>query len=519
MSAENSVTPSTTPNTKQIIILTIDPTASKNYDIANGISNSKLVSTSVTTKCKRSRMTYERFLIEAKEKHGDKFNYSQITPGHIKNADSRVPIICNKCDHHWETAISTHIYGKGRGCPACGGNLKLTYTIVIERGKATHGDKYDYSLIDPNQKMNSEARITIRCKFCEYIWECSVNNHINNKSGCPQCTGHVKHTYQSVIDRSKLLHGNKFDYSEIDPNQEMTTFTIIIVTCNDCKYRFETTVNNHIHHGGCLSCAGTLPWTYERLVSISKTLFEDKYSYELTKPESITSNRSMLIVKCNDCMNVWECTLNNHINHKSECPKCQNREPWTKERFITESKILHPDRFSYDKVLESDIVNAFSKVILTCLKCERDWPVTIHDHISKRSGCPSCNMSKGELECKRVLTLLGIDFIPQAPIITLPRKRYDFGFGHNNAGYLLEFDGQQHFMPMYNYDTKQSFEERQERDILKTRCARDEGYRVIRIDYTAIDNIEYHIKKALESGVDIYYSDPEKYQHIISALE
>jgi len=48
---------------------------------------------------------YDRFLQKAKEVHGNKFYYEKVTPEHIVNNLSNVPIICNDCGYEWSPTI------------------------------------------------------------------------------------------------------------------------------------------------------------------------------------------------------------------------------------------------------------------------------------------------------------------------------------------------------------------------------------------------------------------------------
>lgn len=60
----------------------------------------------------------ERFIRKGTEIHGDKYDYHQITPEHIKGYKSKVPIICRLCNNNWNQRISVHITCKC-GCPKC----------------------------------------------------------------------------------------------------------------------------------------------------------------------------------------------------------------------------------------------------------------------------------------------------------------------------------------------------------------------------------------------------------------
>lgn len=90
----------------------------------------------------RRRWTLERFLERAYEIHGDKYNYSAITPDHINGYRSKVPLTCNTCSYEWTPTINDHIYCKS-GCPSCSGRVPWTLERFLERATTLNGDKYD----------------------------------------------------------------------------------------------------------------------------------------------------------------------------------------------------------------------------------------------------------------------------------------------------------------------------------------------------------------------------------------
>lgn len=160
------------------------------------------------------------------------------------------------------------------------------------------------------------------------------------------------------------------------------------------------------------------------------------------------------------------------------------------------------------------------KVPVLCRSCNNIWWVTISNHINHKTGCPDCYHSKGELACKNILSNLGLTYQSQARLPLLASKRYDFAFTFNNRIYILEFDGQQHFE--YNdffHRDPENFKEHQQVDILKTYTALHSGCCVIRIDYSQIDNIEYHIRSALNNNYLLYVTNISIYKYILDGIQ
>lgn len=150
--------------------------------------------------------------------------------------------------------------------------------------------------------------------------------------------------------------------------------------------------------------------------------------------------------------------------------------------------------------------------------------------IKKGIMCPICKepksrkkkspvVSHGEGLCSQVLTELGLNYQSQFRILTLPRRKFDFFFVHktnlDQRNVLLEFDGQQHFKYTKKFHKSNShFLRRQGIDRLKTRKAMEEGYYIIRIDYSQQKYLREHIICALQQNKQIYLSDLQKYQYL-----
>lgn len=128
---------------------------------------------------------------------------------------------------------------------------------------------------------------------------------------------------------------------------------------------------------------------------------------------------------------------------------------------------------------------------------------------------PKSRCSHGEQMCSMVLKELNIPFLCEYSISLLPAKRFDFMFEINGRKYLLEFDGVQHFkyVPLFHHDVE-TFKDKQNIDKIKTNSAIKEGFTVIRIDDSQINNIKFHIELGISSTSFLYLSCPEKYQFL-----
>ncbi|MUG97110.1 hypothetical protein F7734_34180 [Scytonema sp. UIC 10036] len=125
----------------------------------------------------RQRHTQSTIIDKFREAHGDRYDYSKVV---YKRIDIKVTIIC-PVHGDFEQDPKAHI--NGSGCVKCANeNQTLTLLEFVEKARATHGDKYDYSEV---RYVNHATKVTIVCPQ-HGAFEQTPSNHIR-KSGCPAC--------------------------------------------------------------------------------------------------------------------------------------------------------------------------------------------------------------------------------------------------------------------------------------------------------------------------------------------
>lgn len=90
-------------------------------------------------------------------------------------------------------------------------------------------------------------------------------------------------------------------------------------------------------------------------------------------------------------------TPDNHVNSKQGCPKCANNILLTTEIFVERAKLVHNNKYSYDK---TNYVNYQTNVIITC-PIHGDFEQTPANHL-KGEGCYYCGRDKTS-NSKRVI--------------------------------------------------------------------------------------------------------------------
>jgi hypothetical protein len=185
------------------------------------------------------KKTTEQFIKQARMIHGDKFDYSKVK---YDGTDVKVCIICPEHGEFWQTP---YCHLKGDQCPACSKVQRITQDIFIERCTKIHHGKYDYSKV---KFEHTQKKVCIICpKHGEY-WQ-TPYGHLQGY-GCPICGGSKRLTNEEFIEKAKLIHEDKYDYSKV---QYKNTSTKVCIICPE-HGEFWQTPNNHLFGAGCPTC-------------------------------------------------------------------------------------------------------------------------------------------------------------------------------------------------------------------------------------------------------------------------
>ena len=196
---------------------------------------------------KTPKKTTEQFIKEAKEKHGDKFDYSLVD---YQGNKTKVKIICNKCKKTFEQTPLLHL--RGNGCPNCAPNKKFSQEEFIEACKKVHGNKYDYSI---TKFKSTNSKIEIICPK-HGVFSQNASNHLGGH-GCKECRKEFLRKkfampIEEFIRRANIVHHSKYDYSKVEYVNSSTLITIICPEHGE----FQRSPSSHLLGCGCPWCDG-----------------------------------------------------------------------------------------------------------------------------------------------------------------------------------------------------------------------------------------------------------------------
>lgn len=197
-------------------------------------------------------------------------------------------------------------------------------------------------------------------------------------SGCPRCSGNVKLTTKEIIKDFTKVHGNKYDYSLVDYENALKNVRII------CKIHgeFQQAPSMHKSGQGCPKCAGIEKLIPETVLEDFKNIHGDRYDYSKVEYKN-TDTKVIIICKLHGEF------LQRPDHHKNGigCPKCSGKAVLTTKEIIQDFIDVHGDKYNYSKV---NYKNALSTVKIIC-KQHGEFLQTPHSH-KRGSGCPTCNI-------------------------------------------------------------------------------------------------------------------------------
>lgn len=128
------------------------------------------------------------FIEKAKLIHGDKYDYSLVD--YVKSSQNVIII----CPIHGEFQQTPNHHLRGSGCKQCGRvRTRNSVEDFVEKARAVHGNKYDYSKVEYTSVHN---KVTIICPIHGEFQQ-TPHSHVTNKQGCPVCA-----TIQGAAKRS-----------------------------------------------------------------------------------------------------------------------------------------------------------------------------------------------------------------------------------------------------------------------------------------------------------------------------
>lgn len=294
----------------------------------------------------------------------------------------------------------------------------LNTITFIERAMLIHGDKYDYSKVVYTK---SNEKVCIICPEHGEFWQ-TPNAHISRGSGCPICGHHKSANCKLIskddfINRSKRIHGNKYDYSKVEYKKSNIKVCIVCPKHGE----FWQSAYSHMSGRGCPSC-GFINTAQKRRTSRSEFIAKARRihgnKFDYSKVDYINSESKVCII-CPEHGEFWQ-TPGHHTGRGDGCPKCRyiqsaRSKTLTTPKFISISNIVHNNKYDYSKT----IYTKAKKPLTIICPLHGEFSQIAMDHMSGQ-GCPICGRTR-TIEARRSTT---DEFIIKA--IKIHGNKYDY---------------------------------------------------------------------------------------------
>lgn len=269
------------------------------------------------------------------------------------------------------------------------------------------------------------------------------------------------------------------DIKDLAPNSRK----IVNVKCDNCnkpkdiKYCDYTKVFNKKNKYFCSECKG---------ISIKEGV-NKKYGSDVDNVFQLDSIKEKSKKTCKELYGVEHHLQNKDILQKlidtnqklygvNFIPELKKN---TQDIFIKRCNVVHNNLYDYSLV---NYVRVDDKVKIICKK-HGEFEQRCVDHL-RGIGCPKCKTSKGENFI--------IDFLNENNIPYQYQKKFDgckyktllpFDFYFPDKNMCIEYDGEQHFIPVESWGGKDEFKLRQKKDKIKNKYCSDNNIRLERIKY------------------------------------
>jgi hypothetical protein len=290
---------------------------------------------------KTKTISNDQFINKANKIHKNKYTYLL---SEYKNNKSNIKIICPT---HGEFVQQAAVHLRGANCPICARKAEKIGKDFFKKVNKLYNHKYDYSL---SIYKNNRQKIIIICPIHGQFTRQPCKHLVGY--GCSRCGKYAKLSNDYFIERAIELHGDKYDYANINIASNKSIAKII------CKIHgeFNQVVGNHLKGSGCWDCSGTKKLDTKFFIKRSKDIHGDKYNYSLS--QYIGINKKIKII-CKEHGEFLQ--LAHHHMNGGVCPKCgvscsKDEVLWIKsfnnsniisgyDQLIINGKKLRPDGF------------------------------------------------------------------------------------------------------------------------------------------------------------------------------
>ena len=213
------------------------------------------------------------------------------------------------------------------------------------------------------------------------------NPHSHTKGhGCPECSGTKKLTNETFKHKATIIHGLKYNYDKV---KYINAKEKVIINC-EIHGDFYQSPNKHLMGRGCRGCAidllkSNLKMGLDLFIEKSKKIHGDTYGYDGV---IYKNNNTSVTISCKKHGD-FEQSPSSHLAGGG-CRKCatiraHKDKKKTNAQFIIEAIEKHGSKYDYSKSIYTGLRN---KIIITC-RTHGDFQQNPINHLQGK-GCQKC---------------------------------------------------------------------------------------------------------------------------------
>jgi very-short-patch-repair endonuclease len=384
--------------------------------------------------------------------------------GEVIDSETKILFKCLVDDHEWLATPSS--ISSGSGCPVCG----------IRMG--ANARRYNNEIIDERimdrhiqrlgEFIDTQTHIRWKCLIDGHEWE-TAPSCILSGSGCPKCAGRLKMTNE-LMDERLIGRGIRRLGEVIDSD------TKVLFKCLIDGHEWLATPGQISYGSGCPKCVGRIPLT-------NAIMDERLADRDIQRLGEVIDCDTKVLFRCLIDGHEWSATPNS-VSRGSGCPVCAGNIPLTNDEIDKRIASLSIQRLD-------DITNSRAKMRWKCTIDGHIWMAAPHAVSCGRTGCPRCSASHGEKNIFKFLDDHKIEYVHQMKFPDCKNIRpLPFDFYIKQHKILIEYQGGQHFMVKFYGDAStayRDFERRQINDGIKKSWAEANGYTLLYFTYEQTD--------------------------------
>jgi len=307
-----------------------------------------------------------------------------------------------------------------------------TALVFVDRARAVHGDKYDYSNVD---YAGANTKVEIICPTHGIFYQSPAMHHSGN--GCQQCYDERRKergatwANQAAKDferNGRVVDGRKYDYSKVEYVRSQIPVEIICLIHGSFLQR----PASHLQGIGCPECKNDAhrSKTDKQAAQAAKEFIEkavavhgDKYEYS-----KVAYSRSgiRITITCKKHGEFCQTPMK-HLAGQG-CIKCgeeaarvfqKKRNQKARDEFIARAKHVHQGKYDYSA---SDYIDARTALVIGC-PTHGLFNQTPDSHLAGR-GCVKCRDEQNRRLQQEKMQKAGSTFADRSTLIH--REKYDY---------------------------------------------------------------------------------------------